>query len=109
MALTVWPRFNPWSETETLKAAARTKTNKQINRKYFSPESEWEVSVGTHEIVYIYLLIYHDLSILALSAEEAYKTMTHPGAINIYSTQTVVLKYHFLLKIKTTKTKHTQK
>ena len=32
--------------------------------------------------------------------------MTHPGAINIYSTQTVVLKYHFLLKIKTTKTIH---
>ena len=35
--------------------------------------------------------------------------MTHPVAINIYSTQIVVLKYHFLLKIKTTKTNKQKK
>ena len=53
------PDSIPGQGTETLQAAAKTKTNKQINRKYFSPESEWEVLVGIHEIVYIYLLIYH--------------------------------------------------
>ena len=50
------------------------KTKTKANKKNpFGPEFELEVSVGTHEIVYTYLLIdlSIDLSILALSTEEA--------------------------------------